>query len=386
LTLVKIEPNINFFAFLILLGVIQGLILSYFFLSKKNRIHQPNIFIGLLILNFSLTSFDIFLCYTGYMANMAYLDNFTESFTFAVGPLFYMYVISSLRGKIKTRHLLHLLPFAFYSVYNILYIIQSTAFKKAEYISSYFPDIPVKRINPRFNTDPFYLREYLSEITILYLLIYIAYSFLVIVKAFKKEKVSIFAGHYKNLSWLRNFTFSLIFVLLVLIFVKISFGRDIGDYLVISCIALIIYGTSAYVIRSSLFFTEHLSADSVVGKKYAKSSLSEEDKFEILKKLKESMENEKYYKNNLVSQTQISKKLLIPSHHISQVINEKLNQTFFEFIAMYRIREAERILSDPANHSLTIEDVAEEVGYISKSAFNKTFKKITGKTPSEYRI
>ena len=63
----------------------------------------------------------------------------------------------------------------------------------------------------------------------------------------------------------------------------------------------------------------------------------------------------------------------------------KLNQSFFDFIATYRIREAEKILLDPDQNHLTVEEIAEEVGYISKSAFNKTFKRITGKTPSEYR-
>jgi len=121
-------------------------------------------------------------------------------------------------------------------------------------------------------------------------------------------------------------------------------------------------------------------------KKYAKSSLSEEDKTEILNKLLNGMDVEKYYRNNLISQSQISRKLLIPAHHISQVMNEKLHQSFFEFIALYRIREAEQILSNPENSHLTIEDIAEAVGYNSKSAFNKTFKKITGKTPSEFRI
>jgi YesN/AraC family two-component response regulator len=175
------------------------------------------------------------------------------------------------------------------------------------------------------------------------------------------------------------------FLLLVFIAAKVSFGRDIGDYLVISCVALIIYGTSINVIKSSLFFVEHIGGPTSLGKKYAKSSLDEEDKCEILQKLEEGMNKEKYYRNNLISQSQLSKKLLIPSHHISQVINEKLNQSFFEYIAYYRIREAEEILSDPGQHNLTIEDIAEAVGYNSKSAFNKTFKKMTGKTPSEYR-
>jgi AraC-like DNA-binding protein len=383
---VKIEPNINLFAFLIFLGIIQGLVLSYFFLNKKNRVYQANIFLGLLMLAFSLISLDIFLCYTGYMANLAWLDNYSESFVFAVGPLFYLYVKASLKGKVQASQVLHFLPFVFYTLYNLLYILQPASFKYNAYVHAYYPELYIDAASPRFNSDPLYLREYLPEIVIAFLLIYILFSFLTIVNAFRSEHVSLFSKRYKNLSWLRNFTFSLFLLLLINVMVKLAFGPDIGDYLVSSLIAILIYGTSAHVIRSSAFFTEHLGSSATASKKYAKSSLSEEDKIEILRRLTDGMEHDKYYRNNLVSQSQVSKKLLIPAHHISQVINEKLNQTFFEFIALYRIKDAEQMLSDQDNNHLTIEDIAEAVGYNSKSAFNKTFKKITGKTPSEYRI
>ncbi len=384
--MVEIEPHINFFAFLILLGVIQGLILSFFFLNKKNRVYQPNIFIGLWMLAFSLTALDIFLCYTGYMARFAYLDNFSESLTFTIGPLFYLYVVSSIKGPVGNRQLMHLLPFALYAVYNLLYMLQPTGYKLHQYTQAFFPDAKIEPVYPAWNPDPLLLRKYLNEISGLYILVYFVGSFLIIANAFRNEHVSFFIRRYKNLSWLRNFTISLFLMLLLLVVVKLVFGRDLGDYLVISFATLIIYGTSISVISSSAFFTEHLSTDLSAGKKYARSSLSEEDKSDILKRLKEGMENEKYYRNNLISQTLLSKKLLVPTHHISQVMNEKLNQSFFEFIATYRILEAEQLLSDPKCNHMTIEDIAEEVGYNSKSAFNKTFKKITGKTPSEYRV
>ncbi|KPK87886.1 MAG: hypothetical protein AMS27_01010 [Bacteroides sp. SM23_62_1] len=383
--MVKIEPNINVFAFLILLGVVQGLILSYFFLNKKNRLNQPNIFIGLLMLVFSLISLDIFLCYTGYMAKAPYFDNFSESLSFSIGPLFYIYIISSIKGKLKTIQLLHFLPFIFYTIYLLLYFVQPADYKYYAYAHTYFPDMDHEVINPIFNTDPLYLRKYLDEITMLQLSLYYILSFVSIVNSFRMEKVSIFTGRYKNLSWLRNFTISLFLLFLIFIIVTFTLGGDIGDYLISSFMALIIYGTSVNVIRSSGFFTEHLNTAFTVSKKYARSSLSEEDKAEILMKLKDCMENERYYKSNIASQSQISKKLLIPVHHISQVINEKLNQSFFEFIATYRIKEAEKLLLNPDYNHLTVEEIAEEVGYISKSAFNKTFKRITGKTPSEYR-
>jgi AraC-like DNA-binding protein len=381
----KIEPNINLFAFLILLGVIQGFFLSYFFLNKKNRLNQPNIFIGLLMLTFSLLSLDIFLCYTGYMAKIAYLDNFSESLSFVIGPLFYLYVVSSVRRKIKTRQLLHLLPFVLYAVYDILYFVQPTDFKYYAYTSTYFPELNPETVYPIFNPDPLHLREHVDELTILQMSIYYVLSIIIIVNSFRTEKVSFFAKGYKNLSWLRNFIIVLFCLFVIFIIVTVTFGGDTGDYLITSCMSLFIYGTSVKVIKSSGFFAEHLGSAFTTGKKYARSSLSEEDKIEILRKLKDSMENEKYFKNNLASQSHLSRKLLIPSHHISQVINEKLNQSFFEFIATYRIREAEKILLDPEMNHLTVEEIAEEVGYISKSAFNKTFKKITGKTPSEYR-
>jgi AraC-like DNA-binding protein len=320
------------------------------------------------------------------MIYVAYLDNFSESFSFAVAPLFYLYILSSIRGKVKTSQLLHFLPFIIYTIYNLLYIVQPADFKYYAYTSTYFPELNQPPVSPIINPDPLHLREYMDELNIIQLLVYFALAIAIIVRAFRKDKIPIFARRYKNLSWLRNFTIAILALFLVVIVVDITFGGDIGDYLISSFIALIIYGTSVNVIRSSEFFTDHLGSAFSASKKYAKSSLSEEDKHEILKKLKESMEVEKYFKNNLASQAQLSKKLLIPTHHISQVINEKLNQSFFEFIATYRIREAEKLLLNPDMNNLTVEEIAEEVGYNSKSAFNKTFKKITGKTPSEYRI
>jgi hypothetical protein len=192
------------------------------------------------------------------MAKVAWLDNFSESFAFAIGPLFFLYVVASLKGKIQRLQLLHLLPFFIYSVYNLLYIAQPTAYKYSAYVQAYFPELDTAIVYPRFHTDPLYLREYISELTVLHIGVYLVISFLVIVKAFQREHIKLFARKYKNLSWLRNFTTALFFLLLILVAVKISFGRDVGDYLVSSCLALIIYATSANVIGSSVFFTEHL--------------------------------------------------------------------------------------------------------------------------------
>ena len=49
------------------------------------------------------------------------------------------------------------------------------------------------------------------------------------------------------------------------------------------------------------------------------------------------------------------------------------------------IEEAKAILKTDLGKKLTIEEIAERVGYNSKSAFNTAFKKHTGMTPTEYK-
>ena len=66
-------------------------------------------------------------------------------------------------------------------------------------------------------------------------------------------------------------------------------------------------------------------------------------------------------------------------------INEVMGQGFFEMLARYRVEEAKRIIFQDQDAKLTIEDIAEQVGYNSKSSFNTVFKKQTGQTPSEFR-
>jgi AraC-like DNA-binding protein len=51
--------------------------------------------------------------------------------------------------------------------------------------------------------------------------------------------------------------------------------------------------------------------------------------------------------------------------------------------AEYRVEEAKKLLKEKQN--IKVEEIAEQVGYNSKSSFNTAFKKITGLTPSEFR-
>src|SRR5439155_27331821 len=86
-----------------------------------------------------------------------------------------------------------------------------------------------------------------------------------------------------------------------------------------------------------------------------------------------------------LSLPKLAAKLALPTHHLSQIINARLNQNFFDFINSYRVEEAKQMLLDPAKKHYSLLVISEEVGFNSKSAFNTAFKKQTSLTPSEFR-
>jgi AraC-like DNA-binding protein len=377
--------KLDIFAVIIFLGVIQGLFLSYFFLSKKIRQKPSNLYLGFLMLTLSLVILEIHMVYTGYMYQVIWIDNFSEAFTFAISPLMYFYIYSSISGKSPKRVWIHMLPMFFWLIYSIWYFIYPYEIKQLFFIYHNYPDIPVEIPEVLPDDDPIGLRKYILELTMLQFLAYLIASLFYIKKSFKTLGISFFSSGISSISWLRNFIF-LMFAVLISVGVASSyFEGDLGMYIVGSLISAVIYATSFNVIRSSDYFKENIDDPFHPKLKYEKSTLQDTEKELIIEQLKQCMEVDKEFKNNLVSLPSISKKLNFPVHHISQVINEKLGQTFFEMIAVYRIQEAKSILEDSSKEHLIIEEIAEEVGYNSKSAFNRSFKKIVGITPSEYK-
>jgi len=115
------------------------------------------------------------------------------------------------------------------------------------------------------------------------------------------------------------------------------------------------------------------------------SKLSPEETKEYIKKLIYLLEVEQVYKDPNLSIKSLASRLLISARNLSNLINDQLNTNFFELISEYRIKEAQRLLKKPKTRDISIIDIAYEVGYHYKSAFNRTFKSFTGMTPSEFR-
>ena len=119
--------------------------------------------------------------------------------------------------------------------------------------------------------------------------------------------------------------------------------------------------------------------------RYQKSTLTSERADTYLQRLLDLMNKEKPYLDGELTLQKLAQAVAISPHHLSQTINERLNQSFIDFVNAYRIEEAKRLLLDSTKKHYSILAVSEEVGFNSKSAFNTAFKKHANMTPSEYR-
>jgi AraC-like DNA-binding protein len=80
----------------------------------------------------------------------------------------------------------------------------------------------------------------------------------------------------------------------------------------------------------------------------------------------------------------LARQLDCSPNHLSQVINEKLNENFFDFVNRHRIEEAKRLLTQDERPQKILA-IALDTGFNSKSAFYNAFKKQVHMTPAQYR-
>ncbi len=78
----------------------------------------------------------------------------------------------------------------------------------------------------------------------------------------------------------------------------------------------------------------------------------------------------------------VAEHVYVSQWHLSKLLNREMGVGFLELLNGMRIDAARELLLDPGRR---IVDVAYETGFSDVAHFSKTFKKITGRTPGEYR-
>ena len=377
-------PRIDIFAIVILLGVVQGILLGGLFLTGTRATSAANRTLGWIMWAYSAAIFEIFLCYTNYQFQTLWADNFAEPTNFLLAVLPYFFVYARLHGRLPKHWRWHLLPFGFWCLYSIFWQYQSYDYKYNSYITAWHPELPYRPFTYWIPEDPLYLRDHVNDLTLVSILIYIGLSLREVYFSFKKNQLPFFTKQTViPLTQVRNYVFLFCLFPIVFVGVKLSFQKDLGDYLLGSLVTFYIYATSYLTLSHSVLFQVENTVEN--RKKYEKSSLSEDSSEVILQKLQTYLQTQKPYLENDLTLPKLAQRLAVSQHHLSQVLNDRLGQSFFDLMAKCRVEEAQKLLTDGAHMHLKIDEIAEQVGYNSTSAFHTAFKRITGQTPAQYR-
>ncbi len=94
---------------------------------------------------------------------------------------------------------------------------------------------------------------------------------------------------------------------------------------------------------------------------------------------------QEYIKNNYhkkLTLQALSAELFVTPAFCSNLLKNRLNKSFNEYISEIRIDKAKRLLKET---NLSVESISDEIGYSNSKYFFKIFKKMTHLSPNEYR-
>jgi len=293
------------------------------------------------------------------------------------GPFLYIYIQTLVSGRrqLSRTHLLHFIPFVLFNLYVL--------------ISSFHPEASGKLNIERFSLeyDPPFIFLFFLFLTALSGTIYL----LLTIWLFRKLDIKIFNNYSSStdidLNWFRRLVlvFGIVWTILMGIAVihyvfhmfSIVFCTD-GLFLSLSVFVIIIgyFGLKQRLLFSSedVFTTRE---DKTAHAKYAGSRLTDSEAHQYAEKLIAYMNSSKPYLNPDLSLSQLAGEIDITSHYLSQVINEKFNLNFFDFINGYRVDAFKERIADPRYSNYSLLGIAFECGFNSKSELKSFTCRIT---------
>jgi AraC-like DNA-binding protein len=368
-----VEPSLDLIAILTLLGGAQGILLGLALLGLKQNDRTAVRLLAAFAIISSISIGGSVLHSTKLILLYPQLSQIATPVHFLFGPILFLYIKVATSGGapgLRKKDLLHFIPFALCAAYYLPLYLQSRE-QKLAYITSALENYPPAEWRIR------------SLLLAIQSLPYLGLALLLFVRHNRKTKDSSFAGSRLHLLWLR------IFLVMVLTTAAAGLLRLVFNFrpesmlLVPLCFSVMVYVAGYMALKHPEALTG--GDESTPSKKYEKSNLTPERAEAYLKKLLQVMKTERPYTDGDLTLQKLANRLSIPVNHLSQVINERLGQNFFDFINSYRVKEAQELLIDEAKKHYTVIAIAEEVGFSSKSAFNAVFKKHVNMTPSQFR-
>jgi len=373
-----------FFKSLSLTGSIQGFFLILLLRSKgKNSLSDKLLMVWLGIIGFQL------LFYYDNLSASPLASDYLQLLGFSLpllgSPALYLYIYSLSFGQEFEwkKKVVHILP---YVVFNVVTFGLYLFYPGSIVIRDGYPHFIIQ-----LSTIGFVLTNVLAVVSGYY-----TFQSLFILLKYQKMLPDNYSYTERiTLNWLKWMVLSLL-VMFVALFLLIKYSTHYGLLTRQNLFAVVGSILSFYVFFVGYFGLRQTAAfrvavvsggitDETLKTSYKKSSLTDEKAGLLFQKLKIHMQEQQPYLENELSLVTLARQLELTPNQLSQVINQKAATNFFNFINAYRVEAVKQKLKDPAYAQYAIVAIGYDCGFRSKSSFNKIFKQLVGKTPSEYQ-
>ncbi|MDR6919809.1 AraC family transcriptional regulator [Chryseobacterium sp. 2987] len=363
-----------------LIGIFLVLFLALFLLTVKTKYKLGNRLLAFFLFTNAVDALKFLM--RDFPVNFINLEAFRWSINYLVPASFYLYVLSVCFSnfRLKPKHFWHTIPFIAFNLYMTYGIYFEDRASKVSFINA-LSESPIMQF---FHI----LFEVLFQVYFIASFLVIRKSKTVYLENYTNPDISILNALYK----ITILYYVLHFIVLIRWLVTFIFGMgEIRAWIVTLDGFAFLFCTCWYLfvaLNKPEFFrgvNSDLKPIKEAIPKQKTNPLTVEEKNKEIQFLKDFMlEKEPYLDSSLTIQD-LSEQVKIPVKDLSTLINLYMDKHFFDFVNEYRIEKAMQILKDPSQKELTVLEILYHVGFNSKSSFNTSFKKYTGKTPTDFR-
>lgn len=377
-------------------SLLCGLLTVYILLFKKNALRSySDYLLSISILGQIYALLLFLLVFSGSIQHVPQLYRTAAPITFLVPPLGYLYVRSVLYNEKKWQGIdfLHLLPFLFFSI-NYLPFFLSPLDYKLEIVSKTIADknFGIEKQLGFLPESVFYLFRPIQAI------IYIVFQWHLILSFNRNNPNQFVTDQIKRVTrWLSIFTMaSTGFLVAFFITIVLYFTQDnlfSSDQLTL--IPNTILAVSHFVVFTYLLINPQvLTGLPFIRYKETKSTIIENEIVKVpfiyenyakeIKSLEKYFTVKKTFLQPNISISQVSVETEIPIRDLSYIINNYYEKRFNDYINEMRCQYFIAKVDKNTLDSLTIEAIAFESGFSSKSSFYRAFNRFYSCTPSEH--
>ncbi|NND61962.1 MAG: helix-turn-helix transcriptional regulator [Flavobacteriaceae bacterium] len=364
--------NFNLFNSLILAGVIQGFVFALIWLFSKKYRAKSTYFLIALIIVYSLSNLQYYLLDTGIISRREFYGYLSFPFPLLMSALFWFFGLTFLNPekKISLGEKLLFLPFIIGLILGFIYKYNLLV------------------LGNELDYTPFFasLHQNLEFAGMIFTVIILVLLFLKILRFEKKQTYSP-KKLLLRLNWLKSTIIVLTLSTALWAYLEATYVYGTDDsyfYPLWIFVAIITYWFGHIGIYKYGLNEERKNIRKVARDRYSVSEVIPQQN-EHIQKMTQFLKVDRNFLNPNITLDSVANELNLSSGHLSKIINTDMGTSFKDYVNKLRVEEAKRYLTDPDFVNYTLVAIGLEAGFNSKSAFNASFKKITGMTPSQFK-